>query len=256
MRGMMRNRDKMTRTAAAVLVAAMAGACASGHAVPAASGHPSVPSATLTDAQLNARLLVDADIAGAAWHMTAFPAPSGSADASVTAGTEVGNSSAFDCSEMIDGLTFLKSAGSPAASASEVVGGRGGAATPAGTIDRSGIQGTELLYSYAGDGAREALAKVRELVARCSGPQTSADMTTTFSLAAAPALGDDGVLVRAVEDFAGVARFVSDTLIVRSGSTVVVVTTLQTTEHNAAIATASLGAVAVKKASGPVPAGG
>ncbi|MEY9930837.1 hypothetical protein ABH926_005484 [Catenulispora sp. GP43] len=247
-------KNVMIRTVAALSLMVAAGACAQGKSAPAANGHPSAPSAPLTDTQLSARLLAAGDVSDAAWHVTAFPAPSGPSDTAPSAGSS--STEAFDCSAMIDGLTFLKSAGSPAAAASEMIGGRGGAATPAGTIDRSGIQGTELLYSYAGEGARQAMAKVRELVGRCSAPQNSTDMTVTFSLAAAaaaaqaqaPALGDESLMVRTANDLdGGLARFVSDTLIVRSGSTVMVLTTLQTTEHNAAIMSSSLGAVALKK---------
>jgi hypothetical protein len=239
-------KNKMARSVSVSLVVVVAGACAPERSIPAANGHQDVHSAPSTDTQLSARLLAAGDLADAAWRVVAFPGSSAPSDAS--AGTGSSTTPAFDCPEMIDGITFLRSAGTPTGFASEAVGAAGGGATTAGTIDPAGIQGTEMLSSYAGDGARQAMAKVRGLVAECSGHQDGTDMTVAFSLATAPALGDESLVVRASESLGDVARFVSDALIVCSGSTILVLNALPTTEHNATIMT-SLGATAVKKLS-------
>jgi hypothetical protein len=99
---------------------------------------------------------------------------------------------------MIDGLTFLQSAGAPTAFAAASIGGRAGPITPAGDIDPPRIQATESLYSYAGSDAHQVMTRVRESVAACPRESDgSLDMTVAFSLTTAPNLGDESLVVRA-----------------------------------------------------------
>lgn len=229
-------------------------ACSSGRVgapAQAESGHAAAQPVPATAAQLGSRLLTDADLDSAAWHVTDFSDSMTSSDSappdSGAPSTTV--SPTFDCPAMVDGLTFLESAGTPTAFASASIDGRAGAITSAGDFDPPGIQATESLYSYAGSDAHQVMARVRESVAACPRDMASSpDMTVTFSLATAPKLGDESLVVRASSSLGILGKSVSDALIVRSGSTILVLEASPTTEHNAGILT-SLGPVALKKLS-------
>ena len=240
------------RRLAVVSVVLVTAACSSGRVgAPAGSGHIAAQSVPTTPAQLGSRLLTDADLDSAAWHVTdssesmpnSDPAAPPSSAPSTTA------SPTFDCSAMVDGLTFLDGAGQPTASASASIDGRAGAVTSTGDIDPPEIQATESLYSYAGSDAHQVMTRVRESVAACPHDMgSSPDMTVTFSLATAPKLGDETLVVRASTSLGILGKSVSDALIVRTGSTILLLEALPTTEHNAGILT-SLGPTALKKLS-------
>lgn len=214
-----------------------------------------------TAAELASRLLTDADLDGAVWHVTDFSDSMPSSDSATPdsatpdsatsdpAAPSASVSPTFDCSAMISGLTFLQSAGTPTDFAAASIGGRAGGVTPAGDIDPPQIQATESLYSYAGSDAHQVMTRVRESVAACPGnSDASLDMSEAFSIITAPKLGDESLVVRASVDLGILGHSVSDALIVRTGSTILLLKALPTTEHNAAILT-SLGPAALKKLS-------
>ncbi|MFC5941775.1 hypothetical protein ABUL04_03240 [Micromonospora harpali] len=83
--------------------------------------------------------------------------------------------------------------------------------------------GTEILRTYADDGARRAMTDLRTFVGRCpvvaSGPGGA---THRFALAAAPKLGDDSLFV-SCSSTSGADTLTFDSILVRTGTALIVV---------------------------------
>ncbi|MFD6684115.1 MULTISPECIES: hypothetical protein [Micromonospora] len=83
--------------------------------------------------------------------------------------------------------------------------------------------GTEVLRTYADDGARRAMADLRTLIGRCPTVASSGQGGShRFAVAAGPRLGDDSIHVRCSATY-GADTLECDSVLVRIGTTLVVI---------------------------------
>ncbi|MFI1536737.1 hypothetical protein [Streptomyces anandii] len=91
------------------------------------------------------------------------------------------------------------------------------------------MAGGETLYSFSGDGAAQAMGRIRQLAAQCAKVVTpalgSVSSTARFAAVSGPRLGDDSIRVRATTTWSNHAREVQhdDALVVRESNTLIVI---------------------------------
>ncbi|MGW0879971.1 hypothetical protein [Streptomyces sp. NPDC002671] len=211
----------MTRFVAGVLVIASAVACAS-NAQPIAA-HNAKPLRPMSAAQLRTHLLPA--ILPRGWTSQADPADPGS-------GSAANGSSHCD---VLDGGD-IADAGATAAMASATTSFSGGHGSGGGVL-----AGGETLYSFSGNGAAQAMRRIRQLAAECAKVVTPAitplsvgapSATERFAAASGPRLGDDSIRVRATTAYSDRPRAVQydDALVVRVSNTLVVLRCIPSTQ--------------------------
>ncbi|MFE1749667.1 hypothetical protein [Streptomyces anandii] len=91
------------------------------------------------------------------------------------------------------------------------------------------MAGGETLYSFSGEGAAQAMVRIRQLAAQCAKVVTpalgSVSSTARFAAVSGPHLGDDSIRVRATTTWSNHAREVQhdDALVVRESNTLIVI---------------------------------
>ncbi|MEU4152579.1 hypothetical protein [Streptomyces sp. NPDC026659] len=196
------------RFAAGILAVASAAACTSS-AQPVAASKAKIVR-PMSAAQLRTHLLPAVLPKG--WTSQADPADPGPGSA---ANSEAG------CA--FPGGGDLADAGATAAVASATASFSGGHSAGGGVM-----AGGETLYSFSGDGAAQAMRRIRQLAAECAKVVTSASdspgSTARFAALSGPRLGDDSIRVRATMIWSNRPREVqyNDALVVREGSTLIV----------------------------------
>lgn len=274
------NRRNGIQTLLVVAAAVSLSGCGSSVSKPAAgdgatsvSAPPTPKAAVLSAQQLSERLLTDSDLPDG-WSVipldqtgpAAGPADPPTAQTAQTAQTAP---TPVTCDSMPTTIEYVvQAAGTAAVRASTIVNGRVGTSSAAGEIDDHGLPAAENLFSLNSEDARHAMQRIRDLVAQCpqrlnpdtgdsggvsfAGPPTAGSLpdigalTDAVSVAPGPALGDESLVVHDDISFgktpghlAGIA------VVVRVGSTLVVLDSAMTTPHNAAIL-AELAPAAVK----------
>jgi len=100
------------------------------------------------------------------------------------------------------------------------------AATVSGTADAGQVWvGNEVLRTYTGDGARQALADLRAFVGRCPVVTTSSGqdvLTFRYAVAPGPRLGDESVRL-SCSMTSGSDPLLCDGILIRTGTTLVAV---------------------------------
>ncbi|MGK5740723.1 hypothetical protein [Micromonospora sp. URMC 103] len=124
---------------------------------------------------------------------------------------------AVACSELIPLLSATRLTGTPSAMAAATLGYDG-------DPDDFWV-GTEVLRTYADDGARRAMTDLRTVIARCPTVASSGQVvggSYRFAAAPGPPLGDDSVHV-SCSMTSGADTLECDSVLVRTGTTLVVV---------------------------------
>ncbi|MFD8915066.1 hypothetical protein [Streptomyces sp. NPDC059575] len=207
------------RFAVGVLAVASAAACTSG-AQPVAASKAKIVR-PMSAAQLRTHLLPAVLPKG--WTSQADPAHPGPGSAAIGEPR---------CA--FPGGGDLADAGATAAVASATASFSGGHSAGGGVM-----AGGETLYSFSGDGAAQAVRRIRQLAAECAKVVTPASdspgSTARFAAVSGPRLGDDSVRVRATTTWSDHPRDVqhNDALVVREGSTLIVLRCVAATRAEA-----------------------
>ncbi|MEU9401810.1 hypothetical protein [Streptomyces sp. NPDC048242] len=208
------------RFAAGVLVVASAAACTS-------SGQPVAASKVKTlrpmsAAELRTHLLPAVLPKG--WTSQADPAdPADPAQSAQSAHPGPGSAAIGEPRCAFPGGGDVADAGATAAVASATASFSGGRSAGGGVM-----AGAETLYSFSGDGAAQAMRRIRQLAAECAKVVTPASdppgFTERIAAVSGPRLGDDSIRVRATTTWSDHPRDVQhdDALVVREGNTLIV----------------------------------
>ncbi|MGW5434867.1 hypothetical protein ACWET9_48630 [Streptomyces sp. NPDC004059] len=210
----------VTRFVAGVLAITSAAACTSS-AQPIAANKPK-PLRPMSATQLRTHLLPA--ILPKGWTSQADPADPGSGSAA---------NGEPRCAFLSGG--DLADAGATAAVASATASVSGGHSAGGGV----GVGG-EILYSFSGDDAAQAMHHIRQLAAECAKVVTPAirstlgspSSTERFAAVSGPRMGDDSIRVRATTTWSDHPRVVlhDDALVVRESNTLIVLWCIPTTQ--------------------------